>query len=295
MNGRRSPTRASLACWPCASLERLYLSDTQVTDVGIDQLKALKSLKLLTLHGTSLGDAQHAALKRALPELDIAWDGSDVERGVALKLLDKGATIAVVDRTGQRHDAVKNVESLPPGRVSVKEVNLTTGSSFADDDLKQIAVLSDVESISLSGTKVSQNGLAHLQGSHYAAAGRSGDASPAADRRGIAPQGAARVPGAGPRAGRCRAARAALAAGGHVAIFTERNQLLRDLKATAQLPAGQYSLRAVNLDDISGIDDAALAKLSELPFLESLFLTNTAITDAAWRKSPPANRCKSWA
>ena len=140
-----NPGIARLLALP--KLERLYLSDTQVTDVGIDQLKALRSLRLLTLHGTSLSDAEHAALKRAIPELDIAWDGADVERGVALKLLDKGATLAVVDRTGQRHEAVKNVESLPPGRVSVKEVNLTSGASFSDDDLKQIAVLSDVEAI----------------------------------------------------------------------------------------------------------------------------------------------------
>jgi tRNA A-37 threonylcarbamoyl transferase component Bud32/Leucine-rich repeat (LRR) protein len=274
-----NPGIARLLALP--KLERLYLSDTQVTDVGIDQLKALKSLKLLTLHGTSLGDAQHAALKRALPELDIAWDGSDVERGVALKLLDKGATIAVVDRTGQRHDAVKAVESLPPGRVSVKDVNLTTGSSFSDDDLKQIAVLSDVESVSLSGTKVSQNGLAHLQGLTTL---RQVDL------------GTLRLPPTAVESLRkalpgCQVlvrepadvevARAVLGAGGHVTIFTERNQLLRDLKAIVQLPAGQYSLRAVNLDDISGIDDAALAKLSELPQLESLFLTNTAISDAA--------------
>ena len=85
-------------------------------------------------------------------------------------------------------------------------------------------------------------------------------------------------------------ARAVLAAGGRVSVFTERNQLVRDLKATQQLPAGQYTLRAINLDDVAGIDDAALAKLGELPMLESLFLTNTGIADAGLTK---VSACKA--
>ena len=88
---------------------------------------------------------------RGRPELDIAWDGADMERSVAFKLLDKGATLAVVDRGGQRHEGVKNIDSLPPGRVTVKEANLTTGASFDDEDLKQFAMLSEIEAIALQG------------------------------------------------------------------------------------------------------------------------------------------------
>lgn len=266
-----------------AKLERLYLSDTEVSDAGIEQLQGLKSLRHLAVHGTSLSDQGHAALKTANPQLDIAWDGADVERSVALKLLGKGATLAVIDRAGRRHDGIKTIESLPPGRITIKDINLGTGD-FGDDDLKQLSVLSEVEFLSLAGTSTTSAGLAHLQGM---ATLKSVDLGTLR----FAPTAVESLRKALPSAqvlvrepADVEVALAVLGAGGRVSVFTERNQLLPDIKDQRQLPAGQFTLRAINLDDVAAIDDGALARLGELPQLQSLFLTNTSVTDAACRQ-----------
>ena len=99
------------------NLERLYLSDTSVTDVGTLQLGSLPALKLVALHGTGLSAAGQQALQSARPDLEIAWDGADLERLTALRLLDAGVMLRVVDRAGRSHDNVRTREALPPGRV----------------------------------------------------------------------------------------------------------------------------------------------------------------------------------
>jgi serine/threonine protein kinase/Leucine-rich repeat (LRR) protein len=272
------PGMARLTTLP--KLERLFLSDTRVTDAGLEQLKHAKTLRTLTAHGTLLTEAGHSVLTSALPELDIAWDGADVERAVALKLLEKGALLAVVDRAGQRHDAVKGAENLPPGRVSIREANLGTNGNFGDADLKSIGVLPEIESLTLAGTRVGPGGLAQLHGLTTLLKIDLG-ALP------LPPSAVEQLQKSLPRCqvlvreqADAEVARQVLAAGGRVSIFTERNALLRDIDLTARLPAGKYSLRAVNLEDASNIDDAALQKIDELQFLESLFLANAAITDA---------------
>jgi len=261
-------------------LERLYLSDTGVTDVGIEQLKRATSLKLLTAHGTALSEAGHAALQAELPELEIVWDGADVERAVALKLLEKGATLSVVDRSGERHDSVKGAENLPPGRVSIRAADLSTSGNFADADMKQLNLLPELETLTLTGTSVSSAGLFHLHGI----------TTLLKVDLGTLPLPPTAVEQLRTKLPRCQivvreqadaeVARQVLAAGGRVDVVTERNQLLREINVTAKLPAGKYSLRTINLDDAANIGDAALQKIGNLQFLESLFLANAAITDA---------------
>jgi hypothetical protein len=52
-------------------LEGLFLSYTLVTDEGLKELRGLRSLKYLTLHGTRVTDDGVAALRKALPRLTI--------------------------------------------------------------------------------------------------------------------------------------------------------------------------------------------------------------------------------
>jgi hypothetical protein len=49
----------------------LDLSDTQVTDAGLKELKELKNLRSLDLFNTRVTDAGAAVLQNALPKLKI--------------------------------------------------------------------------------------------------------------------------------------------------------------------------------------------------------------------------------
>jgi hypothetical protein len=51
-------------------LETLYLTGTQVTDVGLGMLARLSKLTLLDLGGTSTTDGARKRLRQALPELE---------------------------------------------------------------------------------------------------------------------------------------------------------------------------------------------------------------------------------
>ena len=50
------------------SLEELDLSDTQITDAGLEDLKGLTRLEELYLHGTQVTDAGIKELRKALPK-----------------------------------------------------------------------------------------------------------------------------------------------------------------------------------------------------------------------------------
>ena len=54
-----------------ASVERLLLSSTQVTDAGLEHLKGLTALQWLLLSNTQVTDAGVARLQQALPNCEI--------------------------------------------------------------------------------------------------------------------------------------------------------------------------------------------------------------------------------
>lgn len=261
------------------NLERLYLSDTQVTDVGIERLRELTGLKRVTLHGTGLTEAGHRALAAALPELEIAWDGADVERGVALKLLAQGARLALVDRTGRRLTDVRDADSLPPGRISLREVDLRASRGVREEDLKLLGVLGEVERIVLPNVPIGPQGLAPLHGLTTLRQLDLGTlALPPASLEGLRRalpecEVLAREP-----ADR-EVARRVLGLGGRVTIVTERKEVRRGLTRVEDLPAGPFFLQAIDLGGASSADDAALAQLDELPQLEALLAAGTGLTD----------------
>lgn len=261
-------------------LERLYLSDTQVTDVGIERLAELPALRHLALHGTALSEAGHAALKAAVPELEIAWDGADVERGVALKLLAHGARLTLVDRTGRRLEDVRSAENLPLGRISLREVDLRSCRSLRDEDLKLLGVLAEVERIALPGVPLGPQALVPLYGLTTL---RQLDLGTLA----LPPASLEALRQALPQ---CElvlrqpadheVARQVLSQGGQVTILTERKEERRGLKRVEELPQGPFSLRGIDLSGLSAVGDDLLVPLEGLPALESLFLAQTGVSDA---------------
>jgi Leucine-rich repeat (LRR) protein len=262
-----------------SKLQRLYLSDTPISDAGVEQLRLLPALEHVVLHGTGLSETGHQALASARPQLEIAWDGADVERQTALRLLEKGVTLIVVDRAGKSHENLHARENLPPGRVSVKAVDATSAGRFGDEDLKQLALLPNVESLSLAGAAVTPEGLAQLHGLTTLKTLDLGSLrlpAAAVDALRKALTGCQVVLKEPPDA---EVARMVLAAGGKVSIFTAEGKLVADIAETAALPAAGFFVRSVNAEGVSAIDDAAVARLSDLPDLESLFLGRTSLTD----------------
>lgn len=261
------------------NLQRLNLSDTALNDVGLDQLRAIASLTELKLNGTSMTDAGHTALVAALPDARISWDGVDLQRAVAVRLLDKGATLSVVDRTQQLHAGLKSADELPPGRLNVKRVDLSTGTGLDDADLKELVMLPEVETLSLAGANITAEGLGHL---HSLASLKTIDL------------GTLRLPPEAITAlqqslANCQVlirqpadvavARLVIGRSGRVSLVTERGQAYNEVADEAKLPAAAYSIRSINLGGIADVDDAALAQFADLPELEAVFLAGTAITD----------------
>lgn len=56
-----------------AYLRELYLNGTQVGDSGLEHLKTLTSLQLLSLIGTPVTKAGVETLKKQLPKCEIRW------------------------------------------------------------------------------------------------------------------------------------------------------------------------------------------------------------------------------
>ncbi len=263
-----------------SSLEKLYLSDTKVTDAVIIHFKSLPALKLLTLHGTALTEPTHAALEEALPELKIAWDGADVERAVALRLLGKQATLAVLDRAGLRQEGVASIESLPGGRILIKAADLSTARGIADDDLRQLALLTEIEQVSLAGTKITRDGLLALTRLKKLRQLDLGTIE-------LPPAAVSALRVALPE---CNIvlrepvdalfARQVLAAGGEVSVrAADDGKTLENIREAAQLPANRFILLSVKLDDDAAANDALLEHVGELPGLQSLYLANAPVTD----------------
>lgn len=265
-----------------ARLRWLFLSDTAVTDLGLEQLKSLTSLELLEVYNTRLSQEVYDRLMAANPKLKINWDGTDLQRAVASRLLDKGATLAVAGKapTDSPVTGLKARNALPSWRILVKEVDLSTGAEFADDDLKQLVLLPDLESLNLVTVNVTPAGITHLQGLKSLkllnlAAHRLPPAVLEAFQQSL-PQCKIALK----EAIDAEVALDMIGRQGRVTLVTEQGTELADVSRADALPRESYSIRAINLSEVAGIDDSALVKLHELAALESLVLSGTKISDA---------------
>jgi hypothetical protein len=60
-------------------LQRLSLAGTQITDIGLENLKSLKELSDLTLERTYVTNAGIAQLKKAKPNLQVLLFSPDIQ------------------------------------------------------------------------------------------------------------------------------------------------------------------------------------------------------------------------
>ncbi len=164
-----------------AWLNRLILTDTNVSDEGLEHISLLKHLMALHLDGTSVGDNGMEHIAR-LPQLQhLMLDGTAVTdvglaaltnsgRLVSLSLNGTGITDEALSRLGdpiQRlalshtHVSDAGVRMLE-SRVGLQELELA-GTAVTDRALETITLLPNLRVIDLSATTISDRGVAKLQ------------------------------------------------------------------------------------------------------------------------------------
>jgi serine/threonine protein kinase/Leucine-rich repeat (LRR) protein len=260
-------------------LRNLNLSNTATTDVGLANLQDLKPLETLDLRGTGVSAETFENLRRAHRDARILWDGTDRERAVAQRLIEKGATLAVVDNQGKTLRNIRTSSGLPMGRFTVQQADLSTGNGYTADDLKQLVNLGGLESLSLVNFPltpddlVTVRSLRTLRQLELAAHRLDEEVLESLRRELLDCELVLREPID------AEAGLAVLELAGKVTILPENSTDPVEISDSADLPAGNYWLLAIDLSQASRIDEALLAKLHELAKLRSLSLADTPLTD----------------
>jgi len=140
-------------------LTDLDLSSTQVSDVGLEHLKGLKSLRRLNLRGTQITDAGLGHLK-GLTELTILnllntqVTGAGLESLAEMQLEQLAIPLSV--RTAQ---GLKNyIRIVQPTTLDLSRWQIS------DVDLESLKLGKNLTHLILTGTTVTNDGLAYLQG-----------------------------------------------------------------------------------------------------------------------------------
>lgn len=150
---------AELATLPGLTL--LRLESPRITPAALDSLAAATQLTALDLGAVELPEEAVAALRTKLPNCDIRWQAVD-QRRLAQWVLEQGGTVSLVTADGERVEESKNRNDLPLGRFRLRAIDLTNQNKIGDEDLRQVAGLTEVESLRLAGTGLTDAGIAHL-------------------------------------------------------------------------------------------------------------------------------------
>jgi serine/threonine protein kinase/Leucine-rich repeat (LRR) protein len=258
-------------------LEELNLSDTNVGDSAVPKLTSFPALKEVQLFGTSITQNGVLRIKELRPNLAVIWDGVDIERKVAEQLLEGGATLGLILRTGELIPDVQDAVSLPSKRFVIDEVS--AGKQFGNQDLQRLSLLVSIRRLDLARSKITSLGLKLL----YPMASLEdielgtltlADESVVALRRSL-PDCSIHLKETNDR----YVARWTIEQGGAVDITTPDGARHSAIKMVADLPAGRFSVVRVDLSKQQDIAAAQLASLTNLEFLESILLTDTLVGD----------------
>ena len=136
------------------------LTDSMVSDAGLESLKGLAALQSLDLHGTEVTDAGLECLKgftenRSLNLSDTKVTDAGPKR---LKGLTKLQSLKLID-TKVTDAGLEHLKGL------TKLQSLTLGTTrVTDAGLEHLKGLTNLQSLGLSGTEVTDAGLEHLKG-----------------------------------------------------------------------------------------------------------------------------------
>ena len=258
-------------------LEELNLSDTSVGDSAVQKLTSFPALKEIQLFGTSITQNAVLRIKELRPNLAVIWDGVDIERKVAEQLLERGAILGLILRSGEMIEDVQDPVSLPSKRFVIDEV--AAGKQFGNQDLQRLSLLVSIRRLNLSKSKITSLGLkllypmASLEDIELGTLTLT-DESVMALRRSL-PDCTIHLKETNDRL----VARWAIELGGAVDITTPDGARHAAIGKVSNLPTGRFSVVRVDLTEREGLSAAQLSSLTELEHLESVLLTDTKIGD----------------
>ena len=213
------------------NLGALNLNDTNLTDAAVDVLQDMPSLASVELCGTSITDAGVRRLKQLRPKLTVTFDaggrqlGADDLRGqIGEATIGQRTAIDVANPRNMGDDDLRGL-----ARLDVLRSLSLSGTHLTDAGLSSIALMRKLQSLDLTGTLVTDAGLAQI--------GRLGE--------------------------------------------------LRELNLSNTRVRGDELKRLAPLNQLISLDlsesdvsDTSLANLSMVPHLKRLSLSHTAVSDA---------------
>jgi hypothetical protein len=257
---------------PLKILETLELTNTPVGKDAVAHLADIPSLRRLTLTGekVTLGQDDVFDLVRELPDCAIdsryGTFGPGAVRGATQVVLKLGGKVDVGTR-----QVVDQAADLPAGEFSVKTVwadkNLKN-LKFTDLGMAFVERLTSVETLTISGSSVTDEGLKHLTGCtrlkelYLASLGKVTD-------KGVE----------------------------HLRNCPLKTLHLSGTNVTDEcIPAllAQTKLADLKLEGCKGITDAGLIKLAGLKSLAALDVQNTTVTEEGVRQFKAARAKANW-
>jgi hypothetical protein len=149
----------------CKNLTILELEETDITDTGLANFKDCKNLNLLNVLKTKVTPKFLEEFHTALPKCKIVHDGGTIEpidpdHKAAEYVLSVGGWVRVNRETRQ----IKALANLPTVQFALTDISLTENNTIRDDQLVVFKSCKDLTFIDLTGTGVTNAGLANFKG-----------------------------------------------------------------------------------------------------------------------------------
>lgn len=263
-----------------SKLENLYLADTSIGDDGVAPLQTLPSLRYVSLRGTKVTADGLFLLRRALPKLEVDWEGADPQHVAARQLIQDGAVLALETPTDTKPRLIAKVGDLPGEQFRIIGVDLSGNPKVTDGDVALLDKLPHIAQLKLDGTNVTDKGIAALAKIQTLQAIHLGSLR-------IAPATIAQLKQALPGCDviekptdRWATTRWVLANGGSVTAVLPDGQAIAEIVDPVQVPAGPFVLSEAHLADRPKLTDSDLERFRGLSDLEVLDISGSGVTDA---------------
>ena len=144
-----------------ASVQWVYLTNTQVTDAGLEHLKGLTAIQLLALKNTQVTDAGLEHIKSLTAMQTLGLSGTQVT-DAGLEHI-KGFKVLRTLGLSDTHVTDAGLEHLKGLTAMKEQLDLSNNPQVTDAGLEHLMGLTAMQTLWLNGTQVTDAGVARLQ------------------------------------------------------------------------------------------------------------------------------------